>query len=199
MLSSQKSLISQDVVAPGLGAASRSERFLESARDLRRRSSLDVSTALKEAISRALQALCDTNETTHQLLPEAREPASLFYSREKQSFSLDWYINRLFKHADCSRSAFVVAMIYVLRLQNAKNDFYHPIEMNVHRLYSSCLVLAIKFLDEPVYDNMHYAMVGGIATLEEMNALEVELLRELDFRIFVDVDEYETVKRALLN
>eukprot|EP00963_Diacronema_lutheri_P004098 scaffold310_cov335-Pavlova_lutheri.AAC.83 len=55
---------------------------------------------------------------------------------------------------------------------------------NAHRLLISGVVLAAKFLDDRQYSNVHYAKVGGICT-KELNMLELEMLRQLDFSLFV--------------
>lgn len=46
-------------------------------------------------------------------------------------------------------------------------------------------MIAIKWHDDEYYKNEYYAKIGGI-NAKEMNALESEFLKLMDFRLFVD-------------
>uniref|UniRef100_A0A7S1TIJ0 Cyclin n=1 Tax=Compsopogon caeruleus TaxID=31354 RepID=A0A7S1TIJ0_9RHOD len=164
---------------------------------LSRKQSWDLNDTLQSSVTSALDYLCKSNEPVGEV-PHELDSASLFYSRASQSFSLDWYVERLIRRAECSRSAFVLALIYLLRVQDKGKEKYFVVERNVHRLFLTALVLAIKFLDEPIYDNGFYARVGGLSSLREMNDLEKEMLRVLNFDVFVSEDEYDYFKAMLL-
>jgi hypothetical protein len=51
------------------------------------------------------------------------------------------------------------------------------------------VMLAIKFHEDEYFKNEYYAKVAGIS-LEEMNALECELLELLDFKLLVPIDTF---------
>lgn len=153
---------------------------------------------IQVVVAETLEHLCKSNQM-RAVVPDETENASLFYARTEQSFALEWYVERLLNNAACSRSAFVVALIYLKRVQEMGREKYFVVSRNVHRLFLTALVLAIKFLDEPIYDNLFYARVGGLGSLREMNTLEAEMLRLLDFRVFVSDEEYDYIKSILIS
>ncbi len=66
----------------------------------------------------------------------------------------------------------------------------------MHRLLITAVLVAAKFLDDSYFNNAYYAKVGGIS-LEEMNALEVDFLLRLDFRLHVQPEAFDLVCERL--
>lgn len=62
-------------------------------------------------------------------------------------------------------------------------------ELNLHRLFLSCIVVAIKFWSDNFYDNAVYGRVGGVAA-DEMLSLELSTLLWLDFRLLIDDNDF---------
>ncbi len=58
------------------------------------------------------------------------------------------------------------------------------------------LILAIKYHDDLYYNNQYYALVGGIP-LGELNDLELEMLKLLRYRLYVNPIHYEQYKTKL--
>mmetsp|Transcript_20808 Transcript_20808/g.50918 ORF Transcript_20808/g.50918 Transcript_20808/m.50918 type:complete len:220 (+) Transcript_20808:143-802(+) len=141
---------------------------------------------LVSALASTLARLCA--ESTRVALPSPRDPVSIFFSSFKQPFTLQYYAQRVVKYAQCSPSALFAALVYMERIR-AREFKLRPCEYNVHRLFLACVVLAVKFLDDEVFTNAHYARVGGI-TIAEMNKLELATLKLLNFELQVSVDEY---------
>jgi hypothetical protein len=52
-------------------------------------------------------------------------------------------------------------------------------------------MVAAKFADDFFYKNEYYAKIGGISRAE-MNALELELLRQLNYDLFISEGELAT-------
>lgn len=98
----------------------------------------------------------------------------------------------------CSKSAFVVAVLYLARLAE-----HHPVfvlsELNVHRLVCTAVVLAAKWLDDVSYSNAHYARVAGVQSAAEMTRMENHFLKALDYRLYVAPHNYHDVEASLLN
>lgn len=72
--------------------------------------------------------------------------------------------------------------------------------INCHRLITTALLLAIKYLDDQVFSNVYYARVGGVGG-GELNELETCLLDVLKWNVCVGVeqfDEYCTTLREAL-
>ena len=51
------------------------------------------------------------------------------------------------------------------------------------------LLLAIKFVDDHFYTNEYYSKIAWISN-EELNILEIEFIKMLDFRLFEAIAHY---------
>ena len=60
----------------------------------------------------------------------------------------------------------------------------------IHRLLAIILVISAKLRDDTYYDNAYYAIVCGLSLLE-LNALEVEFLNLIHWKIAVFPQEYK--------
>ena len=58
-------------------------------------------------------------------------------------------------------------------------------------------LLTSKFYNDVFYGNHFVAYIGGV-NLEEMNLLEVEFLKYIDWRLWVDPQEYDVYMGGLL-
>lgn len=171
-------------------------------------------TGLERAVSNILFQAADLAEFAHSdngadtsrtlsspgkaVFPKWSEPSSVFFSVTKPDIPVQTYVRRLVKYAQCSPSAFVVALVYMERL--AKTDSKLCVShYNLNRLLITSVCVAAKFLDDRCYSNAHYARVGGISTVAEMNRLEINLVQLMKFKLFVDVSEYSHKEKVLAN
>lgn len=67
----------------------------------------------------------------------------------------------------------------------------------VHRLLLTAVLLATKVIDDVLYDNAHFAKVGGL-DVSELNMLELDMLKVLDFRLHIEPDDFEMFEGRLL-
>lgn len=159
---------------------------------------------LVQMVTRDLEDLCDANEAA-AASPEvaAAPPAAVaeqlksFYSAFKQPFGLDFYVRRLVQYTNCSASVFIVAMVYLDRLQQRVPSLRLSM-MNVHRLLITAVVLAVKNLDDELYANSYYARVGGLTT-DELNRLESSMLNLLDWRLNVTPETFAVFEDSLMS
>ncbi|XP_002985239.2 cyclin-U4-1 [Selaginella moellendorffii] len=126
----------------------------------------------------------------HRHLGGGATKLTVFHGLRAPSISIEKYLERIFKYANCSPACFVVAYAYMDRFIHQQPDV--PItSLNVHRLLITSVMVAAKFLDDAYYNNAYYAKVGGVSTLE-MNRLELQFLFRLDFRLQVTVTMFES-------
>lgn len=112
----------------------------------------------------------------------------IFFSSYEQPFSMSFYVGRLVTYCNCSSSAFVLALAYLDRVQVASRRMCLT-QQNCHRLLSTALLLAIKFLDDEVCTNAYYCTVFGIG-LSDLNQLELAMLKLLDWNLFINPTSY---------
>lgn len=157
-------------------------------------SSLDDASFVR-LYTNVLHKLCSVNGM-NSFLPNKVDKVSIFYSTFRQPFTLESYISRLVLYANCSRSVFVNALVYLDRIK--KTDPRLAIsEMNVHRVLMTAVVLSVKFLEDELYRNSYFAKVGGIQTVEEFNRLEGTFLEAIGWAVHVDNAEYAQYERQL--
>ncbi|XP_023526236.1 cyclin-U4-1-like [Cucurbita pepo subsp. pepo] len=139
-------------------------------------------------LSSLLQRVSESNDQSHQLHSAAK--VSAFHGLTKPTISIQTYLERIFKYANCSPSCFVVAYVYLDRLAQRHPSL--PIDsFNVHRLLITSVLVSAKFLDDLCYNNAYYAKVGGISRVE-MNLLEIDFLFGLGFQLNVTPNTFHT-------
>lgn len=114
---------------------------------------------------------------------------SEFHSSAKPNISIYKYLERLRKYFGCSDECFVHALVYIDRI-GTKNESMLVGELTVHRLLSTATMLAAKFHDDVFYANHYYGRASGMS-LKEVNKLEVTMLKALEWKARVTVEEYE--------
>jgi len=117
-----------------------------------------------------------------------QEPSPFRVDREPELGIRD-YLMQIRKGVRCSKECFVLALIYIDRLVGRcpQTDISN---LTVHRLLIASILAASKFLDDKGCDNPDYAKVGGL-TIGELNTLEMEFAKRLDWKFHVKQHEYE--------
>lgn len=126
-----------------------------------------------------------------------RVAESIFHLRETPSISVPDYLSRLVRYSYCSKSVFVGAIILLDRLA-AKDPFLAPTSSSIHRLLITAVLLTTKSFDDELFDNAHFAKVGGL-TLADLNALELAMLKELDFKLHISDEEFASFEHEIVN
>lgn len=142
---------------------------------------------------RRRQRWCILDEST------SSKALSVFDSAEIPGIGVDRYLLRLKSVFRCSDAAFVAALILLDRFLGScgRDGRPQPLTMrNVHRLFLASLVVAVKYNEDMVYGNGHYAKAGGVH-VREVNRLERYLLGALDYDLHVYPEQYTKYEMAL--
>ncbi|KAH9257945.1 hypothetical protein BASA81_003964 [Batrachochytrium salamandrivorans] len=129
------------------------------------------------------------------LSPNTPGLGAQFEGQNLPSISLQDYAERLIRYVDSwagegqsprstGVSCALVGLIYLGRL--------NPINLNfrtVHRLFLTAMLCAVKFTEDFRITNRFWAKVGGI-DLDEMNRLEIEFLRLIQWNLRVSEHEF---------
>lgn len=143
------------------------------------------SAVLESFLSKALsRSPLQTKSTT----------TSIFDAKKEPRISIAGYVARFRKFADCSESCYISALVYLDRLIQCTS--YEITPLNVHRLYLATMVLSIKFNEDRYYDNEYYAALGGVDS-DELRALEAEMMRLLDFKLFISYSKFRDYLTAM--
>lgn len=106
---------------------------------------------------------------------------------------LGTYALRLHALFDCEPECWLMAMVYIRRLCQLQGGICRT---SAHKLLLTSLLLAVKFHSDLTLTNAHYSRIGGVR-LAVLNAMEAQLLQQLEWRVAVDIEELEACRRAL--
>ncbi|CAD8072609.1 unnamed protein product [Paramecium primaurelia] len=122
----------------------------------------------------------------------------LFDSECIPSVTLENYLIRIKRCAKCSEECFIIAIIYLERIQELNQELQFN-RQNIHRFFIIAIVLAIKFHDDDIFMNEYYARVGGIS-LQDLNGMEKCFLNLLNFQFYVyEETYYQYLNRKKIN
>ncbi|KAH9616024.1 hypothetical protein KSS87_014842 [Heliosperma pusillum] len=143
-----------------------------------------------EIVSILASVLEKNIHTNEKMLKRSRtkDIVTIFHGTRAPTLSIRRYINRVFEYSKCSPSCLVLAYVYLLCFIQQTNSYVTS--LNVHRLLFTCVLVAVKFLEDEHFDNSYFAKIGGISRTE-MNNLELKLLSTLDYRLQVSVDTFD--------
>lgn len=155
---------------------------------------------LVDAITSVLESICTVNRNFPKL-PSSPGHApyrsvaypdgssSIFFSLQKPSIVMRQYVARLVRYLHVSRSVYVVSLIYLDRVHE-NDEMLALTELNVHRLITTALAVASKYLEDECHRNSTVRRIGGVPTTEEMNLLESQFLRRLGWDCSVSPVSY---------
>lgn len=122
----------------------------------------------------------------------------LFFSAAPTNIAVQAYVAQFVKCLPVSEAVFIVALVYMDRVC-AHEPMLRVTHRNVHRLLTVAFTVAIKQLEDEPFDNATMASLGGLVSVKELNQLEVEFLKRLDWRTGVDLGSFDTYRRLLWN
>ncbi|XP_021279686.1 cyclin-U4-1 [Herrania umbratica] len=95
-------------------------------------------------LSSLLQKVAESNDVNGQFQPQK---ISVFHGLTRPTISIQNYLDRIYKYANCSPSCFIVAYVYLDRFAQRQTSL--PINsFNVHRLLITSVMVAAKFMDD---------------------------------------------------
>lgn len=137
-------------------------------------------------------------ETLHQLsaLPLHRSK-TCFDSESPPPISIFDYVERLWKHMDCSIQCFVIGMSYIRRILETRPGIRVGL-LNVHTLTLSSLIVAAKFHDDSFRTNAYYARVGGVSATS-LHDLETAFMKLLGWRATITKESFSCCCKLLFS
>jgi len=136
-----------------------------------------------------VEALASVLTHLASLAPGRPNRVTHFHSVRAPQLSIHESLMRIAKYFQCSNECFVLCLVYIDRIVKLHPEFT-ICNLNIHRLLVTSVMLAAKFFDDIYYSNAYYGKVGGIR-IKEVNALETQFLRLIDWRMHVSPDEYD--------
>lgn len=95
-------------------------------------------------LSYLLQRVVESNDLSRRIQPHT---TSAFHGLSRPTISIQSYLERIFKYANCSPSCLVVAYVYLDRFVQKQPSL--PINsFSVHRLIITSVLVSAKFMDD---------------------------------------------------
>ena len=118
---------------------------------------------------------------------------SIFDAHPVPKMALSAFLERIAAYTKFGPACFAVAFQYLRRVLP---DLHGLTFANCHRLLIASIHLASKATEDTHHPNSFMALVAGIRMVE-LNKLENELCRRLEWRLMPDLEEIESWRRAL--
>jgi len=112
-----------------------------------------------------------------------------FNAKEAPEITIEEFLDRFAIYLKTDSSTYVVANILIERLIKLNPDLFIT-PLNIHRLLVTAITLTEKILNDFYWRNTDYAIVGAI-TNEELNVLEAEFIKGIDYDLKIEKEEYE--------
>eukprot|EP00756_Hemistasia_phaeocysticola_P014720 Hpha_TRINITY_DN15356_c1_g1::TRINITY_DN15356_c1_g1_i1::g.90901::m.90901 len=115
-------------------------------------------------------------------------------ARHPPAMSANDFVVRLCKYAHSSPQVFICSIVFLERYIDRTGTSVNS--RNFHRLLLTAFVVAAKLRDDVYYTNSYYASIGGLDP-HVVNALEIAMLKALDWEVAVRTEEFEAVQNAI--
>ena len=145
-------------------------------------------------ISNLLNKICE--QSPKKLKENENEITKPFLSKKIPSISIKNFFERICNLTKIENSTLILILIFIDRICE-----FNEIELNyfnIHKLIIASLIVSIKYNEDYYYSNKIYAKICGISR-EEINKLEIEFLKLLEFNLFVDDEIYFQYSDFILN
>lgn len=133
-----------------------------------------------------IEALMPILKLTERQRPE---PALSIWDSAEPAITLERYFSRFSRYARLPPAIMIMTLIYIDRLMDLTTITLS--KYNVHRIFLLANVLAQKYLFEnESLENSYMARLGGLPT-RELNELEREFLKNLDYQLYVSPEHFQ--------
>ncbi|KAJ2633804.1 Pho80p cyclin [Coemansia sp. RSA 1694] len=123
-------------------------------------------------------------------LPMAQQQKpTRFHSRAPPNITVNEYLQRVAKYGSLEPACLLLLLIYVDRICE-RNPSFTISSLTVHRFIITAATIACKTLCDAYCTNLHYAKVGGVS-MQELNSLEVEILRMMGWHLVATQEQLE--------
>lgn len=117
---------------------------------------------------------------------------TIFRCASPPTITLADYVARLVRLTHPTIEAQLISVIYLMRLLRTAQDRRMYMKLNtrtVHRLFCTCLLLALKFWDERNLRAREFAVFAKITNVKELVMQELIALKIVDYRLTVTMEE----------
>ena len=104
------------------------------------------------------------------------------------------YLLRIQKYSNAENNTIILAIIYIDRICNKTGLILN--KYNIHRILISAILVAIKYNEDQIYDNVYFSKVAGVP-VSELNYLERKFLEIINYDLFVSDELFKKYYKYL--
>jgi hypothetical protein len=149
---------------------------------------LDVPEPEADDLLAGLVKLVEAMTVRHDPWDDSAKP-TCFDCVGSPKISLSDFAHRIQKYFAFTDECIVLIALYIERVVQSCPHFKLT-HVTSHKLLLATAAIAAKFHDDEYYDNKFFAKVGGVTT-KRLNGMEAELLRMLDWRLYVERSDFD--------
>ncbi|CAL1707676.1 unnamed protein product [Somion occarium] len=135
----------------------------------------------KNILAELIADMMDRLLAHNDQIPLSPESLTRFHSRSAPSISVLQYLERIVKFTNVENACLLITLHYIDQIC-ARIPTFTVSSLTCHRFLITSVALSSKALSDIMCQNKTYAKVGGIP-MEELNMLEREFLRMIDWRL----------------
>ncbi|KAK2948404.1 hypothetical protein BLNAU_16659 [Blattamonas nauphoetae] len=144
-----------------------------------------------QAVARYLDSFCVPD-------PPKQQFAGGVFRTEPYNVSLSHWIYQIYKLSKISPSGIFQTCILLVTIHHSFPSL-HFSNLNVRRLFLIAAMVVSKMYEDVTYCNRDWIVISQNSfTLKQINSMELELLRLLNFRVVVSIEEYQSFLGNLL-
>ena len=152
---------------------------------------------LIKAISQTLETILEGNQYRPKYKDIILKQSHMIFSAKKApNISIEDYLIRIQKYTNLERNTLITSLIFIDRLCKISNltlTYY-----NIHRILFTSVLISIKYNEDNFFDNKYYSEIAGVKA-KELNLLEYNFTKMINFRFFVSDEIFEKYKQHLDN
>ena len=143
---------------------------------------------LSSLISKVLEKIINNNKINKRY----KLRRDIFTGKSLPKITLIDYINRIITYSDSEINTLICSLIYIDRINKIKaiNEF------NIHRIFFTAVLISIKYNEDDIFKNDYYAKIAGV-NLNEINKMEFDFIKLLDFNLYIDPEEFGSYKQFI--
>ena len=104
------------------------------------------------------------------------------------------YLLRIQKYSNAENNTIILAIIYIDRICNKTGLILN--KYNIHRILISAILVAIKYNEDQIYDNVYFSKVAGVP-VSELNYLERKFIEIINYDLFVSDELFKKYYKYL--
>jgi hypothetical protein len=158
---------------------------------------ISINENLLQSITKILLKIISNNSALPNYKKILEEQMQFPYSTlVTPGISLYEYLYRIKYYSEVEDNTLIISLMYIDRL--CKLGKIVLIENNLHRLFFTSILIAIKYNEDNIYDNKYYAKIAGI-NIKELNLLEKDFCNQIEFNFYIEHKHFEHYQSCLSN